>query len=79
MSGRCGQRRPGQIACVTCQDIPGSPSLSVLAQRVEPGNEAKIVLHVAEPHCSHLGFEILKLVEDLQSPHLANSVLLWFE
>ena len=79
MSGRCGQRRPGQIACVTCQDFPGSPSLSVLAQRVEPGNEAKIVLHVAEPHCSHLGFEILKLVEDLQAPHLANSVLLWFE
>ena len=45
MSGRCGQRRPGQrhIACVTCQDIPGSPSLSVLAQRVEPGNEATIL------------------------------------
>ena len=44
MSGRCGQRRPGKrhIAFVTCQDIPGSPSLSVLAQRVEPGNEAMV-------------------------------------
>ena len=28
-SGRCSQRRPGKrhIAYVTCQDIPGSPSL----------------------------------------------------
>ena len=45
MSGRCGQRHPGQrpIACVTCQNIPGSPLLSVLAQRVEPGNEASTI------------------------------------
>ena len=44
--GRCGQRRPGKrhIAYVTCQNIPGSPSLFGACVEGGPGNEAMVAM-----------------------------------